>query len=220
MARRRLCLAAAIEMIEIEPRVLFCAGGSDYTVLPPITNWKSTFIPNGTTVVDNNGASTPAAAGSPLSSVPVLNSDPGAPATLYLDFAGAAAQTWGSYNVPVTPAFDRDGDATTFSDAELDAIREIFARVSEAYSPFNLNVTTVDPGNLNDRQTLKVVVGGTGAWLGQSAGGVSYVGSFANSAPNLAFAFANLPGYSVNKYVADVIEHESGHGFGLQHQSQ
>src|SRR5207253_1003713 len=47
-----------------------------------------------------------AAMGSPLSSIPVLGSDPGASATLYLDFTGAAATSWGGYNVPATPAYD------------------------------------------------------------------------------------------------------------------
>src|SRR5690349_5511896 len=100
LAKRRICQAVAMELAELEPRVLFCANHAP-SPLPPVTNWISTFVPNGTVEVNNtttNGA--PVGAGSPLSSVPALNSDPGAPATLYLDFTGAAAQAWGSYNVP------------------------------------------------------------------------------------------------------------------------
>src|SRR5204863_3282260 len=75
--------------------------------------------------------------------VPVLSSDSSAHAKLYLDFAGDPASTWNGYNVPVTPAYDADSDPTTFSTTELSNIREIWARVSEAFSMFNLDVSTV-----------------------------------------------------------------------------
>src|SRR5205823_143563 len=83
----------------------------------------------------------------PLSSIPALNSHPGAPASLYLDFVGADIPTWGGYHPGTVPALDQDGDVTTFDDAELTTIRGAWAAVAEDYSPFNLNVTTVDPGN-------------------------------------------------------------------------
>src|SRR6185312_12403162 len=41
----------------------------------------------------------------PLSSIPTFNSDPGAVATLYLDFHGEPAQAWGAQTVPATPAY-------------------------------------------------------------------------------------------------------------------
>src|SRR5215469_6320685 len=84
---------------------------------------------------------------SPLNSIPALNSDPGAPHTLYLDFHGEPSEYWGLQTVPATPAYDVDGDPTTFSSQELANIQEIWSRVAEAFSPFNVNVTTVDPGN-------------------------------------------------------------------------
>src|SRR5438105_4543180 len=74
-----------------------------------------------------------------LSSGPQLHSLPGAADAVYLDFVGAPAQTWGSYSVPATPAFDQDGDPSTFSTGELAAIQEIWARVVEKYSPFNID---------------------------------------------------------------------------------
>jgi fibronectin type 3 domain-containing protein len=162
---------------------------------------------------------TPQAAPSPLTAVPELNSNPGASAKVYLDFNGAASMAWGSYSVPTTPAYDTDGDATTFSDQELANIREIWARVAEAYSPFNLNVTTVDPGSYNDGQALRIVFGGTGSWLGQSAGGVAYVGAFYNGASNTVWAFTKNLSNGFAKYSSDAAIHESGHAFGLQHQS-
>jgi hypothetical protein len=53
------------------------------------------------------------------------------------------------------------------------------------------------------------------------AGGVSYIGSFANSAaPNISFVFPDNLGTGFPKYVADATSHEAGHSFGLYHQSQ
>jgi hypothetical protein len=97
--------------------------------------------------------------------------------------------------VPATPAFDRDGNANDFSPSELTAINQIWQRVSEKYSPFNINVTTVDTKVLVDRVTLSIVIGGEGAWLGAPAGGVAPLGGFWNGAPNVGFVFAGLPGF-------------------------
>src|SRR5262245_49189329 len=46
--------------------------------------------------------------------IPALNSDADATAQLYLDFNGADAMTWGSFTTTQTPAYDTDGDASTF----------------------------------------------------------------------------------------------------------
>lgn len=155
-----------------------------------------------------------------LSSIPLLSSNPGARAKLYLDFVGAPANAWGSYSVPATPAFDQDGNASTFSEGELSSIREIWTRIAEAYSPFNIDVTTVNPGNLNHGQTLRAVIGGSGTWTGGTYGGLSYVGSFTNLAlPNTVYIFAKNQGNGNPAYTADAAIHEAGHGFGLQHQS-
>ncbi|MDB5322333.1 MAG: repeat-containing protein [Phycisphaerales bacterium] len=216
--RRKVAAAALMEIVELESRLLYCANGTDFSAT--VGHDNSPFVTSGYQLmgpfVSFGG---PALAGSPLSSVPALNSNSSATATLYIDFVGASAQSWGGYNVTATPAFDQDGDASTFSDSELANIRQIWARVAEAYSPFNLNVTTVDPGNLNDGQTLKVVVGGSGGWLGAAAGGVSFIGSFTNGSPNVAWVFPNMLGGGNAKYTGDAIVHESGHGFGLLHQS-
>lgn len=154
----------------------------------------------------------------PLSAVPVLHSDPGAPAEVYLDFTGAPAQTWGSYQVPATPAYDVDGDPSTFSDAELARIHEIWARVAEKFSPFNLDITTQDPGLYAPGHALRVVIGGDGAWDIANSGGVSYVGGFAQGPATVWVFSKNLTDGDAH-YTAEAIAHESGHAFGLQHQS-
>src|SRR3954453_21491618 len=96
--------------------------------------------------------------------VPGLNSRPGAFQSYYLDFDGSAPFAWsnstGNYTVrgpgstaanpsPVR-AFSTDGDFNNFSAAELTTIKDIWKWVAEKYSPFSINVTTVDPGFVQD----------------------------------------------------------------------
>src|SRR5437870_1404559 len=168
----------------------------------------------------SGSTSTPSGATVPVSvsAVPVLHSNSGATAKLYLDFSGSSDPTWGTYNPGTTPAYSQDTDTTTFSDAEIASMREIWARVAEKYSPFNIDVTTQNPGNLSDRVTQKVVFGGDGAWLGAQAGGVSYVGAFYNTAPNVSFVFTDNLAAGNAKYSSEAAAHEAGHAFGLQHQ--
>jgi hypothetical protein len=157
-----------------------------------------------------------AAAGA--NSIPALNSDPDATAQLFIDFAGYGSISWGGKTTGVTPAYDTDGDPSTFTTGELSNIQQIWQRVSEIYSPFNINVTTVNPGNLTDGITTEVVVGGNGAWYGP-AGGVAFVGGFSNSASNIAWVFPGELSNGNTKYTAEAVSHEAGHTFGLQHQS-
>ncbi len=156
---------------------------------------------------------------SPLTAIPALHSDPSAHAKLYLDFDGdAATPDWLGEPVPATPAYDVDGDPTTFSNTELNDIREIWARVSEKYSPFNIDVTTVDPGSLDNLKATRIVIGGDGAWLGADAEGVAPIGGFANDEPNTGYVFSALPGNDP-KTTAEAVAHEAGHTFGLLHHS-
>ena len=157
---------------------------------------------------------------SPLSAVPQLHSLPTANAKLFLDFNGdPGIQNWFGINVPATPAYDRDGDPKTFSDSELEDIEEVWARVAEKYSPFNLDVTTVDPGNRADRRTACILIGGSYEdWFGPPVGGVAPLGGFFNGSPNTGFVFSE-DGVNSVKSVAEATAHEAGHLFGLEHHS-
>src|SRR5258706_1677757 len=201
---------AAFEVASIDRRLRMCPDDDmlglhlpdDIGSYPAIQEQATVKAP-----VTGSASTTSAAASAPLSSVPVLNSRPSATAKLYLDFDGDTTSTWGSYAPGTTPAYDTDGDPTTFSDAELASIRQIFDRVAEKYSPYNINVTTVDPGNLNNKQSAKAVIGGAGTWLGSQAGGVAYVGGFNNSASNVAFIFPKNLGNGYAQYVAEAVSH-------------
>jgi hypothetical protein len=160
----------------------------------------------------------------PLSDVPQESSRPGAPATIYLDFTGDTSTTWGGLVPGTTPAYDTDGDPTTFSSTELANIQQIWEQVADTYSPFNVNVTTVNPGNTNN-PNLEVVIGGSGGWTGGTYGGIAYIGSYASSTAiyginkNKVFVFPSNLGNGYPRYVADDAEHEIGHAYGLSHQS-
>ncbi|QEH37700.1 Fibronectin type III domain protein [Aquisphaera giovannonii] len=156
-----------------------------------------------------------------LSAVPALNSLPGAKATIYLNFSGDFTASYGQYSSISTPAYDQDGDPTTFSDSELASIRQIWSYVAEDYAPFNVNVTTVAPANMGHGATQKVDIGGDGSWTHQTVGGLCYVNSFtAQSLPNISFVFPGRLANGDPKYTGDAASHEAGHGFGLEHQSK
>lgn len=173
--------------------------------------------------------------------LPLLDSNPGAPVTLYLDFNGDFISDWwyndGStavhyYNVS-TPAFDFDGNAAKFSTAEADFIREVWARVAEDYSPFNINVSTAYYGGFANGQALKVAIGGSNTtWLGADNSGFASIGSFADNAPNQVFVFdlaawaqagvTDGDGNPLNgaAAIATTASHEAGHAFGLRHHAR
>jgi len=208
---RRQVISAAIQALE--PRVLLSTING-----PCPDDPDGSPAPTGLTPVVTQSP-TGASSTFPLSSVPQLHSDPGARDQLYLDFIGAPAQTWGAYSVPATPAFDQDGDPTTFSSGEITAIQQIWAVVAEAYSHFNIDATTVAPASLVHNQNLEIVVGGNGAWTGGSYGGLSYTGAFSNSfEPNVSWVFSNNLA-NAPFYCGEASSHEAGHEFGLNHQS-
>lgn len=167
----------------------------------------------------------------PLSAVPQLESLPGAPATVYLDFNGHTFNgLWHknteknkSYYPGFTPAYDTSGNAGSFTDQELSQIRRIWTFVAERFSPFNLNVSTkAAPATLVNKKHMVIAVGGTGAWYGGQAMGVALLGSFYTTRPNVGFAFTKHPQFSGDDQVemGHVIAHEAAHGFGLEHQSE
>jgi hypothetical protein len=151
--------------------------------------------------------------------VPGLSSYPQAGVKLYLNFTGAPLQDWGQYPGASAPAFDTDGDPNSFSSAEVGQIREIWARVAEKYSPFNVDVTTVTPADLSEYTTAQLIIGGDGAWTGGRYGGYSYPGGFRGSYSNIGWVFSKNLGQGFPKYVAEATAHEAGHLFGLLHQS-
>ena len=155
----------------------------------------------------------------PIASLPALHSLNGAAAAIYLDFDGHTEATWGTYSNVVVPVFDTDSDLTTFSDSEQAVITEVWERVAEDFAPFDIDVTTEDPGDFSNGVAVRISIGGDGDWVGETLGGVAYLSSFTNAIPNTAYVFPeNLADSAKN--IAEAASHETGHTFGLEHQSE
>jgi PKD repeat protein len=177
----------------------------------------------------------------PLDQTFRLHSRPGAAKVIYLDFNGhtTTGTPWNTNFTSgadiVTPPFDTDGNLAEFSGSELAAIQEVWRRVAEDYAAWNVDVTTEDPGiealrrtNSTDAQFgVRCVVGGSSLqWLGASAGGVAYVGSFGSQVTATAIendipVFVFPAQLSRNaRYIAEAGSHEIGHALGLYHSGQ
>jgi hypothetical protein len=179
---------------------------------------------------------------------PALSSNPGASHTLYLNFNGDYRAEWtgkdpygNTWTFPDVNALDHPENVimnpyertalTPLTNAQRAQITEIWARVAEDYAPFDVNVTTVDPGNLDNGKTLMVDIGQSNGWFTGSEGvdegksGISSIGSFTDDYPNVVFAFVENIAIGYGAYndpttpakVADTVSHEAGHSFGLLH---
>ena len=160
----------------------------------------------------------------PYSQTFALHSDPGAPRIIYLDFVGFSSAT------ETDSPYDLDGDPTTFSNAEQDVIQDVWARVSENYSAFEVDVTTQDPGpeallassGPTSGVRVDITNGGSGdlatACTGTCAG-LSFTGGWGQFDPAAAvFAQQFSAGDTGNpQEIAEIASHEVGHSLGLGH---
>jgi len=175
----------------------------------------------------HENAPAPSTATHPLTSLPQLSSRPESNNILLLDFDGHTytGNRWTNAVNPddpiVTPVFTLDNDYQTFSDSELQAIQEIWARVSEDFAPWDVNVTTVDPGTtrMSQKKAQRCCIGGSNSdWYGSGAGGVAYINAFNWEQDEICFAFAGAFWGNTHN-IAAVTSHELGHTLNLRHQS-
>lgn len=147
----------------------------------------------------------------------LLESRPGAPRQIYLDFNGhtVSGSAWASGATINAPSFDLDGAPGTFDETERARIVTIWRMVAEDFAPFNVNVTTREPTTLTGS---RVVITRADSRLCSSCGGVAYVGVFNGSSYyQPAWVFFDALGNGHAKYVAEAISHEAGHNLGLHH---
>lgn len=167
----------------------------------------------------------------------LLHSNPGATKRIFLDFDGhtTTGTQWNINNgaTIVTPAYDIDNNPSSFSATELANIREIWERVSEDFLPFDVDVTTEDPGIEALRNTggsdtqwgIRVPIGGFSTILpvdGPGAVGIAHLGSFSANIDDPCFVFSkeytsSYPNAYANKGIAETISHEVGHTLNLVH---
>lgn len=160
------------------------------------------------------------------STVPVFDSRPGVADTLYLDFDGhTAIDDWGNYTIR---PLDISGSDTEYTPAEKLLMKNVWRMVGEDFSPFNINISTVDPGSFNNAEAFRQVIGSSnGSEVGINALGVAFLNSYAGSAVNTAFTFASnfssFGGGVSGQVMAMAVEmgntssHEFGHALGLGH---
>lgn len=150
---------------------------------------------------------------------------------IFLDFDGhtLSGNAWtagynGGNNI-IAPAWDMDGDPSTFSTAERTIIQQVWLRVAEDYAAFDVDVTTEFPGeaaltranNGDQNYGVRALVSPISSYIG-SYGGIAYVGVFDSvgdyNKPALIFPekLSNS-----EKYIAEAISHEVGHTLGLSH---
>ncbi|MDA1014629.1 MAG: hypothetical protein O3A00_09280 [Planctomycetota bacterium] len=165
-----------------------------------------------------------------LLTVPAFSSLPGADHTILLDFDGQTVEntSWNSYynqTSLVAPAYDIDGNSSTFSTTELARITEAWKRTAEDFAPFNVNVTTVDPGvealrksGTGDTQWgVRVIMTNEANMVTDpnertGAGGIAYIDSFNWSSDTPVWVFT-----TGGKSIAEAASHEVGHSLGLSH---
>jgi hypothetical protein len=149
--------------------------------------------------------------GNLYSQVPVLNSCPSAAPTVYLEFSGAhvSATAWNNAG----DIFARRSELTEKN------IRDIFARISQDFHPFQLNITTdsIKYKNAPPLQKIRIIFTPIPDGFA-NASGQSFVGSFTWGDETPAWVFTDLLGNNPS-YIAAAASHEIGHTLGLQHQS-
>ncbi len=170
----------------------------------------------------------------------LLHSRPGSLRTIYLDFTGhtISGTEWpaddaGSYTaVP----WDMDGSPSNFSSTEREQIQLLWQRVAEDFAPFDVDVTTQDPGfakinrtNAADQEygTRVVITDSPSRPVtgDDDATGIAFLDAFdqhgavthAQRQPAWVFA-TNLIDNA--KVLAEAVSHEAGHNLGLKHDGQ
>lgn len=186
--------------------------------------------------ISGNQASAAAGLGTGVKAAPFpftqtfkLHSNTGVTKVIYLDFKGhtTTGTAWNTlFGKVVTPPYDIDGNTSSFSNTEQTYIQEIWQRIAEDFAPFDVDVTTEDPGtagiiksNSGDQNYgIRACFGGSSYdWLGDGAGGVSFLDVFGSSTDTPVFIFTAQTG-SGSKGPAAAGSHELGHSFGLDHQ--
>lgn len=193
----------------------------------------------------------PVSAQAPLDQTFLLHSNSDSTHTIYLDFNGgtASATAWHA-NYPATsttqPAWDPSGNGPTFDDAELTKIQTVWQMVAEDYAPFDVDVTTADPGAPGIFRT-SAADNAYGSHVlitpdnvaheaicnpannDRGCGGVAYLSVFDTVNGNGGGAAGDGYGYMQPawvfphkldhspKNIAEAVSHEVGHNLGLDH---
>jgi len=169
-----------------------------------------------------------------VSSAFSLHSRSGSDRVVFLDFDGhrVVGTGWNDEENGTdftAEPFDTDRSPSTFSTSELAVVQEVWARVSEDYAVFDVDVTTQDPGTAAiDRSGMSDTAFGTRAVITNTTkvfsschcGGVAYLDVFdypyGHEQYQPAFVFQRGVGAEA-KDIAEAVSHEVGHNLALHH---
>ena len=159
-----------------------------------------------------------------------LHSKPGSTNLLFLDFDGHDIMNtrWNGMKTAEfrATAFSLDDDFSSFSHRERAAISQIWYRVAAAYSAFNIDITTQDPGSFGPT-VGRVLITSHQDLDGRvmpfsDAAGAAYVGvwgaaSYPVSSPALVY-YNRLAARTID--IAEAVMHGLGHNLGLGNQGR
>lgn len=168
-----------------------------------------------------------------LDDVFLLHSRPGSSNVVFLDFDGdtivntawnGEAQCGAFAQYDAVP-FDIDGIPTTFNDTERERIGDIWHRMAEDLSPYDIDVTTEEPASFNSTIGHVLITDSTddngNAMPCSGGGGVAYVNVFGidnyHTYYSPALVYADHLGPNGQTYIAEASSHEFGHNLGLSH---
>ena len=181
-----------------------------------------------------------AAAPFPLEETFALHSKLGSDRTIFLDFDGmlVSGTEWNAEGVPngTYPAWSLDGNAGSFNTAEQTVIQNVWLQVSEDYAPFDVDVTTEDPGEaaidrsgggdqkygahalITPSTTAEASICGSPPSGG--CGGVAFTDVFDDTSAHQDYQPAWVFPHELAdnaKYIAEAATHEVGHQLSLNH---
>lgn len=164
-----------------------------------------------------------------------LHSNPTSTKKVYLDFNGQTVSgtgwntSWNGGNAFTHLAWSIDTDRTTFSAVERDKIIKMWRMVAEDFAPFNVDVTTEDPGvagltysgGSDTTWGVRAIIGpipdSSVVSSPPSAGGIAYVGTFKNATDLPCFVWNGDSDPNPEGSLDITVSHEVGHTLGLGH---
>jgi len=183
----------------------------DTTLEPTETFFVLLSNPVNATIADGSAIGTIVNDEPEPSTVPVLNSLPGAVAVAYLDMDGQVVTgTQWLRGQTITAR----GISSTHTQSQM---TEIWRRVAEDYAPFQINVTTDEAAYLAapSNQRIRCIITPDNEWYG-NYGGVAYIDSFTWTGDTPCWVFSDQLANSP-RYIAEASSHEVGHTVGLYH---